>query len=192
MTPRVPSAGQAQLAPVPPATSTAAAEPPADPESVARTICLRLLERRARTRSELAAALQRKGVPDEPACRVLDRFTEVGLIDDAAVAGAFAISQHRGRGLAGRAVAMKLRQRGVAETTVQQAVEQIDPDSERAAAAALVARRLPSFNGMDRVVQARRLVGLLARRGYGPGLAHQVVRDALGARGLDVDAQAPD
>ncbi|MGA9856746.1 MAG: regulatory protein RecX [Solirubrobacteraceae bacterium] len=166
--------------------------PPGDPESVARAICLRALTQRARTRAELAATLQRKGIPDEAARSVLDRFTEVGLIDDEALADTFAIAAHRERGLAGRAVATKLRQRGVAEPTVQAAVGQIDPESERSAARALVERRLRSLRGVDPSAQARRLVNLLARRGYPPGLAYQVVREALAGSGLTDPAEPLD
>jgi regulatory protein len=153
--------------------------PPGDPETVARTICLRLLDQRARTRAELADALRRKGVPDEPAAVVLDRFAEVGLIDDEALAGTFALAQHRERGLARRAVAVKLRRRGLDEQVVAAALDPIDRDSEYAAARTLVARKLRSLGGLDPQVQARRLVGLLGRRGYPAGLAHEVVREAL-------------
>jgi regulatory protein len=153
--------------------------PPGDPESVARTICLRLLDRRARSRAELATALRKRGVPDDAAVTVLDRFAEVGLIDDAALADTLAAAQHRERGLAGRAVAVKLRQRGIAEPQVRAAVESIDRDSEQAAAQALVAKKLRSLAGLEPQVQARRLVGLLGRRGYALGLAHDVVRAAL-------------
>jgi regulatory protein len=165
--------------------------PPGDPESVARVICLRQLDQRARTRSELAAVLQRRGVPDDAARAVLDRLTDVGLIDDGELAANYALAQHRERGLAGRAVAMKLRQRGLDEPVVQAAVGQIDAESEADAARALVARKLRSLRGLDPPTQARRLVGLLARRGYPPGLAHQIVRDALA--GLDIaDSEVPD
>jgi regulatory protein len=146
---------------------------------VARIICLRMLERRARTRAELASALQRKGVPDDAAAAVLSRFAEVGLINDEALAENYALAQHRERGLAGRAVAMKLRRRGIEDEAVQSAVAQIDVESERSAAEQLVARKLRSLQGISPEAQARRLVGLLARRGYSPGLAHEVVRAAL-------------
>ena len=154
-------------------------DPPGDPESVARAICLHQLDQRARTRSELAAVLQRRGVPDDAARSVLDRFTDIGLIDDGALAASFAMAVHRERGLAGRAVAMKLRRRGIDEATLQAAVGQIDAESEADAARLLVARRRKSLRGLEPQVQARRLVGLLARRGYPPGLAYQIVRESL-------------
>lgn len=163
------------------------AGPPGDPEEVARIVCLRLLDRRAHTRAELATALRKRGVPDEAAQRVLDRFTELRLIDDAALADGYALAQHRERGLAGRAVALKLHRRGLDDEQVRAAVDQIDPDSELAAARELVRRRLRSLQGLDTPVQARRLVGLLARKGYAPGLAHEVVRDALREAGAGDD-----
>src|ERR1700712_2086676 len=83
--------------------------PPGDPEQIARIVCLRMLDRRAYSRAELHAALRKRGVPDEPADKVLDRFAELGLIDDSALADGYALAQHRERGLAGRAVALKLR-----------------------------------------------------------------------------------
>lgn len=153
--------------------------PPGDPEEVARIVCLRLLDRRAYTRSELATALRKRGVPDDAAERVLHRFAELRLIDDAALADRFALAAHRERGLAGRAVALKLRQRGVDDDTVRAAVGQIDRASEAAEARRLVERRLRSLRGLDPEVQARRLVGLLARKGYSPGLAHDIVRAAI-------------
>jgi len=151
-----------------------------DPEGVARAICLRMLTMRARSRAELAKALAKRDVPDDAATRVLDRFVEVGLIDDAALAAGLAQAQHHERGLARRAVAAKLRQRGL-DDEVEAALTEINGDDERARAAELVAKRLRSLAGLAPEVQARRLVGLLARKGYSSGLAYAVVREALAA-----------
>ena len=158
-----------------------------DPDSVARAICLRLLTQRARSRAELVAALAKRGVPDDAATRVLDRFVEVGLIDDAALAAGLAEAQHRERGLARRAVAAKLRQRGLGDEA-DDALAGIDADDERERARQLVSKRLRALAGMPPEVQARRLVGLLARKGYSSGLAYAVVREAL-ARELDLLAE---
>lgn len=154
-------------------------QPPGDPEAVARVICLRLLDRRARSRGELEAALAKKGVPDDAAARVLDRFTEVGLLDDAALAQSIAGAQHRERGLARRAVAAKLRQRGFDDEVVGEAVNKIDADGERERAQQLVARRRRALSALPTEVQTRRLVGLLARKGYPSGLCYEVVRTEL-------------
>ena len=86
-----------------------APRPPADPEAAAREVCLRLLTLSPKTRSQLAEALARKGIPDEVSERVLGRFTEVGLIDDEAFAQAWVRSRHTGKGLAPRALSAELR-----------------------------------------------------------------------------------
>ncbi len=150
-----------------------------DPEAAARTLCLRQLEARARTRSELEQYLARKGVPAEPAQRVLDRFAEIGLIDDRALTEAYVETGHSHHGLARRGLAVKLRRRGVADTVVADAVGAIGGEREEVAARALVARRLRSLSGIGRAAKTRRLVGLLARKGYPSGLAYRVVRDLL-------------
>ena len=152
---------------------------PDDPESVARVICLRALTARARTRAELATTHRRRGVPDEAARTVLDRLVDVGLVNDEVLASEFAQVAHLERGLSSKAVATKLRQRGVEQDVVDSAVAAIDPDSERAAAFALAQRKARTLRGLDPQAQARRLVGLLARRGYSPGLSYAVTREVL-------------
>lgn len=152
-----------------------------DPVERARAICLRLLTGQPRTRRQLADALRRREIPEEAADEVLDRFEEVGLIDDAAFAGAWVESRHRGRGLARRALAGELRTRGVDQAVVAEAVAQLDPEQEAATARELVRRKLPATRGLEYPARVRRLAGMLARRGYGEGLALRVVRDALAA-----------
>ncbi|TMR35729.1 recombination regulator RecX [Actinomadura geliboluensis] len=158
-----------------------------DPEARAREVCLRLLSASPRTRAQLADALRRKDVPDDVADRVLARFTDVGLIDDEAFAQAWVQSRHSGRGLAKRALAAELRRRGVADDTVNEAVETLDPAQEEETARALVVRRLPATRGADPAKRMRRLVGMLARKGYPPGLSYRVVREALTDEGTDPD-----
>jgi regulatory protein len=164
------------------------AEPPgpeADPGAVAREICLRLLTDRARTRQELAQALARKGVPADAAAAVLDRFDEVGLIDDAAFAGQWVRSRHTQRGLARRAIAMELRRKGVSDEDAGDALAEVDTESEERRARELVDRKMRSLalgTAEQRAVAGRRLVGMLARKGYDAGVAYGVVREALAER----------
>jgi regulatory protein len=155
------------------------ADADADPEAVARQICLRLLSAAPRTQAQLATALRRRGVPEDAAAAVLERFAEVKLIDDVLFAQAWVESRHHGRGLAGRALGAELRQRGVARGDIETALSQLDPDQELATARELVERRLPATAGMPVPARMRRLTGVLARKGYPPGLAYRVVREAL-------------
>jgi regulatory protein len=136
---------------------------------------------RPRTRTELATALRQRGVDDEVAVEVLQRYGEVGIIDDTAFARAWVSSRHHGRGLARRALATELRQKGVDAETVGVALDELDPGTEAATARALVDRKLRTERGPASEALLRRLVGMLARKGYSPGLAIRVVRDALAA-----------
>lgn len=150
-----------------------------DPESVARGVCLRALTGAPKTRQQLADLLAKRGVPEPAALAVLDRFGEVGLIDDAAFARAWVSSRQAGRGLARRALTAELRAKGVDPEVAAEAVEAVDDDDERAAARLLVERRLRGMSRLDRTTASRRLVGMLARKGYSGGLAAAVVREAL-------------
>lgn len=151
---------------------------------MAREICLRQLAVRPRTRAELARALSRRGISAEVADSVLDRYDDVGIIDDAAFARAWVSSRHHGRGLARRALANELRQRGVDADTAGEALDGLDPDTEAETARALVDRKLRSTTGPPDVV-FRRLVGMLARKGYPPGVAIRAVKDALAAQSAE-------
>ncbi|MDH2391982.1 recombination regulator RecX [Streptomyces sp. HNM0663] len=160
---------------------------PQDPAERARAICLRLLTGTPRTRKQLADALHKREVPDEVAEEVLSRFEDVGLINDAAFAGAWVESRHHGRGLARRALARELRTKGVDSALIDEAVGRLDSEQEEERARELVARRLPATRGLDRDRRVRRLAGMLARKGYPEGLALRVVRQALEAEGESLD-----
>jgi regulatory protein len=154
-------------------------EPPADPVEVARIICLRQLTAAPKTRSQLA----KKRVPQEAAQVVLDRLTEVGLIDDAAFAQTWVESRRRDRGLSRRVLAHELRQRGVAVDDAKPALDFVDEESDERTARALVEKKVGATGGLAPTVRTRRLIGLLARKGYSPQLASRVVREVLEADG---------
>jgi regulatory protein len=164
----------------------------ADPEGIARQICLRMLTAAPRTRAQLAGALRRRGVPEEAAEAVLGRFADVKLIDDAMFANAWVESRHHGRGLSSRALAAELRQRGVSSGDIQAAVNRLGPEQEIATARSLVARRLAATRGQPAPARVRRLVGVLARKGYSQALAYRVAREALEQEGVDLAAAGLD
>jgi regulatory protein len=153
-----------------------------DPEARARQVTL--LTFAPRTRAQLSAALRKKGIPDGVADEVLARFEDVGLIDDAAFARSWVESRHYSRGLAGRALSAELKQRGVAADEIRAALdEQLSPDAEATAARRLVERKIPGTRGLPADQRTRRLAGMLARKGYSPGLAFRVIKEALEAEG---------
>lgn len=165
-----------------PSTEDSSPESPAD---VARAVVLRRLSFGPRTRAQLREAVLAKDVPADVADTVLDRFVEVGLVDDADFAREWVRVRHRDKGLSRRALADEMRRKGVPADDADQALSTLDGDDERAAAEALVARKLAGSRGLDHPKRVNRLMGMLARKGYGPGLAGEVVRAALAADGQD-------
>lgn len=155
--------------------------PDADPEEVGRKILLRRLTDRPRSRVELAEALAKRDVPDEIASRLLDRFEEVGLVDDEAFARTWVQTRMSNKGLSRRALGAELRRKGVGDEVIRSVLDEIDGDDEVEAARRLVRRKIRSTRGLDPRVRIRRLAGMLGRKGYAPGLALRVVREELGA-----------
>lgn len=150
------------------------------PAAQVQGICLRLLTARPRSRAELADALRRRGIPEEVGEPVLDRLSEVGLIDDAAFAESAVHSAHRHRGLGRRALRTELRRKGVSSEIADHAVAGVRPEDEEQRARELVQRKLRTTTVRDASSLARRLGAMLARKGYSEGLAWRVVRDELG------------
>lgn len=156
---------------------------PQDPVHQAREICLRLLTVRPRTRVELLQALLRKGIEEDVAEQVLGRLDEVGLVDDAAFAEVWVRSRHNHQGLGRRALAVELRRKGVTDDFAATALEAVDADAEEERARQLVRKRLRVLGGADEPSKIRKLVGMLARKGYSEGLAFRVVKDELRVAG---------
>jgi regulatory protein len=134
----------------------------------------------------LDAALRREGIDEPTAQAVLGRLAEVGLVNDEAFAESFVHSGHAHQGLGRRALAVQLRRRGVDEATTSTALSALDTAAEERRARELVRRRLPAMATADEATAIRRLVGLLARKGYSPGLSYRVLREELREAGRDV------
>ena len=163
--------------PPPEDTATAGSEP--DAHDVARQIVLRQLTNSPKSRAQLAQALSRRDCDPDVAQAVLDRMEDVGLVDDEAYAGMLVRSQQAGRGLARRALAQTLRQKGVSDEVAEAALDEVDPADEEERARALVEKRLRRLHGLDATVQTRRLAGMLARKGYPSDLSLRLIREAI-------------
>jgi regulatory protein len=131
--------------------------------------------------------MHRGGVPDEAAEAVLNRFTDAGLIDDAAFARAWVESRHHSRGLSKRSLSAELRRHGVDNDEIREAVEVLDPEQEVATARRLVERKLASSRGRPPEARTRQAAGMLARKGYPPGLAFRLIREVMQEEGAELD-----
>ncbi len=150
-------------------------------EEQARALCLRLLTARSRTRAELLGQLARRGYPDDVSARVLDRLARVGLVDDADFAEQWVASRRAKAGKSRRALAAELRTKGVDNDVISAALAGIDAAAERDRAEELVRTKLRRDTLSDEAKVTRRLVAMLARRGYSQNLACEVVLSELAA-----------
>ena len=149
----------------------------------AHELCLRLLTARSRTRSELSGHLAKRGYPDDVTETVLSRLAAVGLIDDADFAEQWVRSRRARVGKGKRALAAELRTKGVDTDVIAAALDGIDAATERERAEQLVEQKLrrEALADDDDTKVMRRLVGMLARRGYSQNMAVAVVSDGLAA-----------
>lgn len=169
----------------PAASPSPGEDPEPDAREMARAIVLRQLTASAKSRKQLEDKLADRNVPEDVAREVLDRFEEVGLVDDTQYAETYVRSRASSRKLSRSALRRELATRGVSGEIAESALEQRTDEDERADAAELVRRKLPA--GLDPTDRAernravRRLVGMLGRKGYAPGLAFAVVQEELEA-----------
>lgn len=152
-------------------------------EEQARALCLRLLTARSRTRAELEGQLAKRGYPDDVSTTVLDRLAAVGLVDDADFAEQWVHSRRANAGKGKRALAAELRTKGVDNDVITAVLDGIEPAAERDRAEQLVRAKLrrESLKNDDDARVSRRLVAMLARRGYGQTMACDVVSTELAA-----------
>jgi regulatory protein len=157
-----------------------------DPIAVAREIALRQLTVRARSRVELARVLARKNVPDDVAVTVLERLTEVGLIDDAVFARDWlAAGGHRQKSR--RVLLGELAEKGVDRELIDEAASQLESERDYEVASGFAARKAAGLAGLEPAVRYRRLAAALARRGFPASVVAQVTREALADLRLSED-----
>ena len=145
----------------------------------AKQVLLRRLSHAPRTRKELAKDLKDKDISDEVANVALDRFEEVGLINDQALASNYVSSQHERKGLGKNALRQQLRAKGVSDDVALEAISQISDDQEFQAAFAFACKKIRSLQKDDAKTQLRKIVGVLARKGYSSNLAFRVAKEVI-------------
>jgi regulatory protein len=164
----------------------------------ARAIALRQLSVTARTREHLRRAMSARGISDAVAQTVLDRLTDVGLVDDAAFARDYVAARRAARGSSQRALRVELQRKGVPTEVIDDVLDGTTRADERDLALALATKRWRSVAGLEPDVRRRRLASLLARRGYPQGLCFDVIREIehtmAGASDIDdlIDLTEPD
>jgi len=164
-----------------------------DSAEQARQLCLRLLTGRPRTRAQLAEAMHRRGVPEGRGRHGPGPLHRGGPDRRRCVRPRLGrVQGTTAGGLARRALSAELKQRGVDGEDISAAVSALDLADEIDTARRLVAKGLAASRGKPLPTRVRRLVGLLARKGYPAPIAYRVVREALDQEGADAAAAGID
>ena len=160
-----------------------------DPYTRAKTIVYNQLAYSAKTRGQLRKKLQAEGFEAELIEPLLDKFEAAKLIDDAEYAQTFVAQKSRAKKLSRAALRRELAERGVRGEEAENALAQRTDEQEREDAAELVRKKLrPGMDLSDRAEKdkvTRRLLGMLARRGYSSSVSMSVIREELAAYGAE-------
>ena len=160
-----------------------------DPYTRAKTIVYNQLAYSAKTRGQLRKKLRAEGFDAELIEPLLDKFESAKLIDDAEYAQTFVAQKSRTKKLSRAALRRELAERGVRGEEAENALAQRTDEQEREDAAELVRKKLrPGMDLSDRAEKdkvTRRLLGMLARRGYSSSVSMSVIREELAAYGAE-------
>ncbi|BDS50194.1 regulatory protein RecX [Rhodoluna lacicola] len=157
-------------------------------ETRARNVLLHQLARSAKSTSQLRKILEQREIPSEIAEKVLERFTEVGLIDDAAYAETIVNSRRNYKGLAKSAIKRELNEKGVSQELVEEAISVITAEDDFESAKQLAIRRYRQMAHLERDVRTRRLAGYLQRKGYSSTSVFAAIKFAEESYSQEADA----
>lgn len=148
---------------------------------------LHLLSARQRSRQDVEGRLLKKGYDPDVVIQILERLVELELLDDGKFAEQWAATRHKGKGLSRSAIKRELNTHGISQELIETSLESISDEAELKAAYEIAQARVSRLRGLSQDVQIRRLVSLLARRGYSGGVAFKVAKDVTNS-----DIQEPD
>ncbi len=149
-------------------------------EEDVRKALLKLLERSSKSSGQLRTLLLEKEFPVQLVDQMIDRFIEVGLIDDLSLAKDFTEVAVTRKSKAKSVIARELRAKHFPQEAIDAAISEIDSDSELEAAKKLAETRFRQLMKLEPEVRTRRLSSYLMRKGYSSSVVWAAVRHASG------------
>ncbi len=152
-----------------------------------RRRALLLLDQRARSRYELKERLLALDFHEEIVEAVLEDFERSGLIDDLHFATEWVRQRHQRRGKGRSALELELKTKGIAAEIRAEALEQISSAAETNMALQLARKKVQAVRSIpvdrpEKEKQLRRIVAMLARRGFGQTTCISSAQQALAER----------
>ena len=151
---------------------------PEKQESRARNVLLHQLARSAKSTSQLRKILEQREISTEIAEKVLERFTEVGLIDDLQFAETLVSARRKFRGRSATVIRRELLQKGISKEICEQVLSSVTQEDELALACDIAGRRILQMTKLEPEVRRRRLAGFLARKGFSSNIVSVALKQA--------------
>jgi regulatory protein len=136
---------------------------------------VRLIDHRPRSIAEVRRRMERQGIVPDLVEKVIGQLTAVGLLDDAEFARLWVENRETFRPRSHQMLRYELRQKGLDEKTITQALERVD---EEQSAHRLALERGRRLSHLDWSAFRQKLTGYLARRGYPYDIIRRAVREA--------------
>lgn len=132
-----------------------------------------ILASRARTEKELADALAQNAYPEQAIARVMAYLIEAGYIKDTEFAHQWA-SSRASRGLGSQRIRLELKQKGIQQEDIDEAISSIDKGTELSGAVK-AAEKASRGKDLASPSDRQKILAALARRGYGFSIAKQAL-----------------
>lgn len=143
----------------------------------AKRTALNMLAMRDHSSTELREKLLRRDIDPAAVDRLITKLERSNLLDDTQFARRFAKAQRESRKLSRSALRRQLVKKGIDEETIAGVVEEVDGEEDLAREVA--EKKARSTRGLAHEVRERRILGMLARRGFSSTICLKVTREVL-------------
>ncbi len=143
-----------------------------------RNNCIRLLKYRPRARGEMIERLKRKKFPQDLIEKVVNEFVECGLVDDREFVKYWVNWRLEVNPRGKNFTRIELRQKGVDEDLINEALDNIPPEDELAIARELASKQLRKLKNLEPEKIKNRIYAYLKRRGFKSEIIWDIIKDS--------------
>jgi regulatory protein len=142
----------------------------------AKNTAYRYLTIRSRSKAEIVKKLYDKEFSPSVIETVMEHLFRLGYVDDRKFACQWAASRARLRGYGRKRIEQELRQKGVNQETIREALAEAIPlEDERETARTVAEKKLRTMKSLEPEARKRRLAGFLERKGF----PHEIIWDII-------------
>lgn len=148
-----------------------------DEQQKAYLIAIRLLSSRLRSEHEMQTRLKQKGYAADIVKHVIERLRSEGYLNDTLFAEQLTQQRVRSQKKGRHFIKQELQQKGLSKDRIQEAIAQVDPETEFHMAFELARKKYRLETDADPMKVRRKIAGFLARRGYPGSVVTKVLKE---------------